>query len=76
MRQATRKRVEVKTRYRPIVVGAITLAAFDSSGIITMIVAPNLTPRVIPALAGIQIFGFVVIAFVSIIRSQMQKREY
>jgi len=39
---------------------------------ITMIIHPDLTPRVIPALAAIQIFGFVAIAVILV----TSKRDY
>jgi hypothetical protein len=50
----------LKSRYRPLIIGAVTLAVLDFMGIVTMMVDPDLVERVIPALVGIQIVGFVV----------------
>ncbi len=49
-----------------MILGIAILAGLDILGVITMIADPDLVERVIPALACVQIFGFVVIAFVSI----------
>jgi MFS superfamily sulfate permease-like transporter len=39
-------------------------------GIVTMIANPNWTERIIPALVGTQLIGFILIAFAYMIRSQ------
>jgi hypothetical protein len=49
-------------RRRPLIVAIVTLAIFDFTGIITMILSPDLTARLIPALVAIQILGFIAIA--------------
>jgi hypothetical protein len=50
------------TRRKRLIVGVASIAALDLAGFIAMVANPDLTPRVIPALAGVQIFGFVAIA--------------
>jgi membrane associated rhomboid family serine protease len=62
----------VKARNKRLIIGLTLIAALDSIGLATMVANPDLTERVIPALAAVQIFGFIAIAVV-VIRS---KREY
>jgi hypothetical protein len=64
----TRRGEDLKLKYRPLIIGVVTLAVLDLMAIITMIVNPDLTARVIPVLALIQIVGFVVIP-VSMVRA-------
>lgn len=45
-----------------LIVGLAWIAVLDLSGLITMVANPDLTARVIPALFGVQILGFVAIA--------------
>jgi hypothetical protein len=61
------------SRRRPLIVAIATLAILDFTGIITMIVSPDLTERVIPALVAIQIFGFIAIAAICL--RQMPKEN-
>jgi hypothetical protein len=44
--------------------GVASIAVLDLLGVVMMVVTPDLTERVIPALVGVQIFGFVAIAFI------------
>lgn len=53
-------------------IGFASLAALDLAGMITMIADPDLTARVIPALFGVQIIGFIAIAAIVM----ASKREY
>lgn len=61
--RATRKR---------LIIGFASIAILDFAGFITMIAIPDLTARVIPALAGVQIFGFLAIAVIVV----TGRREY
>jgi hypothetical protein len=54
----------VKSKYKPLIIGIATLAAFDLAGFVTMVANPDLTARVIPALVGVQILGFIAIAVI------------
>ena len=49
-------------KHRPLIVAIATLALLDFAGIIAMIFSPDLTARLIPALVGVQILGFIAIA--------------
>jgi hypothetical protein len=60
--QYSQKGGEVKSKYKPLIIGVATLGAFDLAGLITMVADPDLTARVIPALVGMQILGFIAIA--------------
>lgn len=62
----------MKAKHKRLIVGFVTLAAIDVAGFITMVANPDLTARVIPALVGVQILGFVAIAAIVVI----SKREY
>ena len=62
----------MKAKHKRLIVGVASIATLDLAGIFTMFANPELTERVIPALGGVQIFGFVAIA-VSVGTS---KREY
>jgi len=62
----------LKTKNKRLIMGVSSIAALDLVGLVTMIVNPDLTARVIPALFGVQIFGFVAIAFIVV----MGRREY
>jgi hypothetical protein len=53
-----------------VLIGLASLAAIDFAGFVTMVADPELTARVIPALAGAQILGFVVIGFAVVTGSQ------
>jgi hypothetical protein len=55
-----------------LIAGFASIAILDFAGLITMIANPDLTARVIPALAAVQIFGFVAIAVIVV----KGKREY
>lgn len=59
-------------KYKPLVMGIITLGCLDMIGLFTMIVNADLTERIIPALVGVQIIGFVAIAIVYMTRAQSQ----
>jgi hypothetical protein len=61
------------SRRRPLIVAIVTLAILDFTGIITMILSPDLTERLIPALVAIQILGFIAIAAISL--SQRPKKD-
>lgn len=52
----------MKSKHKPLIIGIATLAVFDLAGFITMVANPDLTARVIPALVGVQILGFIAIA--------------
>jgi hypothetical protein len=67
-----RKGGEVKSRYKPLVIGIATLAVFDLAGFIVMVANPDLTARVIPALVGVQLLGFIAIAAIVV----TSRREY
>jgi len=60
----------LNSKYKPLVIGMVTLGALDTIGVVSMIVNPDLTERIIPALVAIQIVGFIVIAIVYMIRTQ------
>ena len=55
----------MKPANKPIVIGISVVAFIDVVVVMTMFAIPDLTGRLIPALAGIQILGFIAIAFVS-----------
>jgi len=63
----------LNSKYKPLVIGMVTLGALDTIGVVSMIVNPDLTERIIPALVAIQIVGFIVIAIVYMIRTQTQQ---
>ncbi len=60
----------MKAKNRRLIIGVATLAALDLAGFITMVSNPDLTARVIPALVGVQILGFVVIAAIVVTSRQ------
>jgi MFS superfamily sulfate permease-like transporter len=62
----------LNSKYKPLIIGIVTLGTLDLIGLATMIVNPNWTERVIPALVGIQIVGFVAVAIVYMICAQRQ----
>ena len=60
----------LNSKFKPLVVGFIALGILDILGLVTMVANPDWTERIIPALAAIQLFGFLVIAFVYWSRAQ------
>lgn len=62
----------MKPKHKPLIIGIATLAVFDLAGFITMVANPDLTARVIPALVGVQILGFIAIAAV-VVKSRREK---
>jgi hypothetical protein len=54
----------LKPRNKRLIIGVALIAVLDLAGLVTMIADPDLTARVIPALFGVQIFGFVAIAVI------------
>jgi hypothetical protein len=62
----------LKSRNKRLIIGIASIAVLDLAGLVAMIAAPDLTARVIPALFGVQIFGFVAIAAIVV----TSKREY
>jgi hypothetical protein len=62
----------LKAKHKRLIIGFASIAALDLAGFITMVANPDLTARVIPALVGVQIFGFVAIAAIVV----TSKREY
>jgi hypothetical protein len=62
----------LRAKRKRLIVGLASIAILDSAGLITMIANPDLTARVIPALAAVQIFGFVAIAVIVV----KGRREY
>ena len=65
----------LSSRFRPLVIGIVILGCLDAMGLVTLIANPELTERIIPALAGIQIVGFVAIAFIYWCRTQWNEME-
>ena len=63
---------DLKTKHKRLIIGFASLATLDLAGLITMVANPDLTARVIPALVGVQILGFVAIAAIVV----TGKREY
>ena len=63
------------SKYKPLFIGILTLGVLDLIGIVTMVANPDWTERIIPALVGIQLFGFIVIAFVYWSRAQWNEME-
>lgn len=63
------------SKYRPLIFTAIVLSILDAIAIAAMLVAPELTSRVIPALVAIQIIGFVVIVGFLANRRPWQNRD-
>ena len=63
----------MKAKYKPLFIAIASLAAFDLAGAATMTVNPDLTPRVIPALVGVQILGFITIAAI-FVRSKREAK--
>jgi len=63
----------LNSRYKPLVTGIVALGTLDLVGLVTMIVNPDWTERIIPALVGIQIVGIVTFAIVYMIRAQEQQ---
>ncbi len=55
-----------------MIIGFASIAVLDLAGFVTMVANPDLTARVIPALFGVQIFGFVAIAVIV----ATSRREY
>lgn len=55
---------DLKAKHKRLIIGFASIAALDLAGLVTMVASPDLTDRVIPALFGVQIFGFVAIAVV------------
>lgn len=62
----------MKVKHKRLTIGIASIASIDLAGFVTMIANPDLTERVIPALAAVQIFGFVAIAAIIV----MGKRDY
>jgi hypothetical protein len=62
----------LKPRNKRLIIGVASMAVLDLAGLVTMVAAPDLTARIIPALFGVQIFGFVAIAAIVV----TSKREY
>ncbi len=62
----------MRAKHKRLIVGFTSIAILDFAGLITMIANPDLTARVIPALVGVQILGFVAIAAIVV----TSKREY
>lgn len=60
----------MKTKHKRLIVGIASVAAIDLAGFTTMVVDPDLTARVIPALVAVQIFGFVAIAAIVVTSRQ------
>jgi hypothetical protein len=55
---------------RPLVITIVTLGVLDLAGLIAVIANPDLVPRMIPALAAIQIIGFAALFVVYFSRAQ------
>lgn len=68
-------RFMLNSKFKPVVIGFIALGVLDILGVVTMVANPDWTERIIPALVGIQLFGFVVIAFVYWSRAQWNEME-
>lgn len=49
-------------RRRNLIVAIVMLIILDTTGVVAMIISPDLTARLIPSLVAIQILGFIVIA--------------
>ena len=62
----------MKAIHKRLMIGVASIATLDLAGFLTMFANPDLTARVIPALACVQIFGFVAIAAI-VVKS---KREH
>src|SRR5579862_2043528 len=62
-------------KFKPLIFGIIALGSLDLTGLVTMVVNPDWTARIIPALVGIQLLGAVVIAFVYWCRGQWSEME-
>jgi hypothetical protein len=60
----------LKARNKRLIIGFASLAVFDLAGFVTMVANPDLTARVIPALAGVQILGFIAIAITFVVSRQ------
>lgn len=65
----------MKSKFKPLVIGFISLGILDILGIVTMVANPDWTERIIPALAAVQLLGFVVIAIVYWGRAQWNEME-
>ena len=65
----------LNNKFKPLVIGLIALGIVDILGVVTMVANPDWTERIIPALVGIQLVGFVVIAFVYWSRAQWNEME-
>jgi hypothetical protein len=61
---------DLRPSHKRLIIGIVSIAVLDFAGLITMIANPDLTSRVIPALAGVQIFGFVAIAAIIVVGRQ------
>ena len=61
----------MKPRRRRLLIGVGSIALLDLAGFVTMVVDPDLTERVIPALVGVQIFGFVAIAAIFVLSRRL-----
>ena len=62
----------MKAKHKRLLIGVVSLAACDFAGVIAMVLDPDITARAIPALVGVQILGFVVIAAIIV----TGRREY
>jgi hypothetical protein len=65
----------LNSKFKPLVIGFIALGILDILGGVTMVANPDWTERIIPALVAIQLFGFLVIAFVYWSRAQWNEME-
>lgn len=62
-------------KYKPLILGAVTLGSLDALGIAAMIANPESIDRVIPALVAIQVLGILVVAFIYWSRRQWREMD-
>ena len=62
-------------KFKPIVIGFVSLGILDILGVVAMVANPELTERIIPALVAVQLLGLLVIAFVYWSRAQWKEME-